>query len=411
MGVTIEEIIISLKLEAKNLTNKIKSSNNAIKKNGEISKVTSKRLKKLSQVQSKIGNLAKRNQRQFAGWALSMMFFGMAIKRVFDSLWKAGQKTFQEVAHSVDGSVTSFDMLNASIEILKYAVGSALNSVLEPLMPMIWNIVDRIDDWISGNEKLFGWFVIIGSAIGGLLMTFGMLKLGIDGLITAGLKLAPVFTQIGIAISSIGTGLIAALVAFLVVFIGLWVANIGQIQELFKETFGIIFSAIYVVFKELIGILSNIWKFIMAIFTGDWDKALGYLWKALVGIFKLMAKAGIALSNVFYNTFVWVVNSIKDLFLNMIKGILSISRAISSALGLDTSRLDKQLKRIEKLKGSLSIDYKSISGTKEQYAQVDKLGDWMEGQTTTKQTINYFINPSADEISSEVKRMNNPTTI
>jgi hypothetical protein len=40
-------------------------------------------------------------KKQFQGWALSIMFLGMALSRVFNQIWKSATKTFQDVTHSM----------------------------------------------------------------------------------------------------------------------------------------------------------------------------------------------------------------------------------------------------------------------------------------------------------------------
>ena len=78
-----------------------------------------------------------KNQKQFAGWAMSLMFAGMALKRMFDTVWKSSTKTFNEISHSVEGTTTGFDMLQGSMKFLQYMVGDALQPVADALVPWI----------------------------------------------------------------------------------------------------------------------------------------------------------------------------------------------------------------------------------------------------------------------------------
>ena len=59
--------------------------------------------KELLAEQTKKAGLARR---EFSGYALSIMFAGMAIQRVFMGIGKAGLKTFREISESVEGTVT-----------------------------------------------------------------------------------------------------------------------------------------------------------------------------------------------------------------------------------------------------------------------------------------------------------------
>jgi hypothetical protein len=113
----------------------------------------------------------------FAGWALSIMFAGMAMKRAFNSIWKSSSKTFQDVMHSVDGTVTGFDQMEGSLKFLQFTAGQALEPIAEAIIP----IIDAVSDWISENEELFQVFVV-GLGVGGTVLTaIGMGKLALNG--------------------------------------------------------------------------------------------------------------------------------------------------------------------------------------------------------------------------------------
>jgi len=87
--------------------------------------------------------------KRFDGWALSIMFFGMAIQRVFNTIWKQSTKVFQEMAHSIEGVTTPLDMLNGLFKYLMFTVGDALMRFLEPYIPTIVEIVEKVTDWIN----------------------------------------------------------------------------------------------------------------------------------------------------------------------------------------------------------------------------------------------------------------------
>jgi len=141
-------------------------------------------------------------KKQFAGWALSIMFFGMALKRTFNTIWKSSTKTFNDVMHSAEGSVTGFDILDGSIKNLGYTAGQAL----EPIAEFIAPIIDLVSEWILNNEELFRG-IMIALGVGGTVLTaIGMGKLALDGLATA-------FKLVGLSVGGISTGAIWALIA------------------------------------------------------------------------------------------------------------------------------------------------------------------------------------------------------
>lgn len=121
----------------------------------------------------------EQSQSKFQGWALSVMFFGMALSRAFNTIWRSSTKTFQDIMHSVDGTVTGFDKMNSSLAYLQFVAGAALEPVAEMLIP----VIDRTADWVSENEKLFAGIVSALGVGGTVLTAIGMGVLAWDGMV------------------------------------------------------------------------------------------------------------------------------------------------------------------------------------------------------------------------------------
>lgn len=156
------------------------------------SKITSKGIEsldkefnELERTQRVLDKVMGKTRQEFAGWALSLMFFGMALKQAFDSIWRAGSKTFNEVMHSVEGTATGFDMLEGSLKYLGFTMGQAL----EPLAFMLVPIIDKVSNWIVQNDSLFRGIVAALGVGGTVLTAFGMGKLALDGLLQAMVQL------------------------------------------------------------------------------------------------------------------------------------------------------------------------------------------------------------------------------
>ncbi|HEY9702090.1 MAG TPA: hypothetical protein V6C58_06575, partial [Allocoleopsis sp.] len=113
----------------------------------------------------------------FAGWAMSVMFAGMAIQRTMSSITKSAVSTFNEITHSVEGQVTSADMLAGSWKYLQFTIGEALDPLLDKLIP----IVDKIAEWVERNPELVAQIIAIGTVLGSLMMVGGGLYLAING--------------------------------------------------------------------------------------------------------------------------------------------------------------------------------------------------------------------------------------
>jgi len=162
----------------------IQKSGNLLTKDGAIKKVH----RNFTDLNSVLGTTktkaeqasqhVKRMSTPFKGWALSIMFFGMAIVRVFSQIQKLGVTTFNDIMHSVEGQITAFDMLSGSMKYLGFTIGAAL----EPLANLLIPVIDWIRAWVEENESLARAIFVVGFALGGLLMLAGILVLGFTGL-------------------------------------------------------------------------------------------------------------------------------------------------------------------------------------------------------------------------------------
>lgn len=112
------------------------------------------------------------------GAALSAMFFGMALKNAATNVFKSGSRAFKEVMHSVEGTVTSFDLLEGSLKYLGFTVGQAL----EPLAAMLIPIIDGIADFVANNPKLVQSSVAFAAISGTILFIGGQIGTFIVGM-------------------------------------------------------------------------------------------------------------------------------------------------------------------------------------------------------------------------------------
>lgn len=121
---------------------------------------------------------------EFKGWALSVLFFGQALKQAFTQVVKFGTKAFNDIMNSVEGTVTQFNLMEGSMKFLGFAIGAAM----EPIIGMLIPIVDGVANWILENEKLFA-IMLTALGVGGtVLVALGFTTLAIDGI--AGAMLA-----------------------------------------------------------------------------------------------------------------------------------------------------------------------------------------------------------------------------
>jgi hypothetical protein len=176
------DIVLSVGIALKGIKKEMSAARRQIRNNLTIGKDVSAQLKNFEVLESKMTRIKKAfasNKVEFAGWAMSIMFFGMAIQRVFTQIWKTSTKTFQDVMHSVEGTVTGFDLLQGSVKFLGFSVGQSLEPIAMQLIP----IIDKMSDWVSENEKLAGEMVKWGIILGGIFAVGGSGVLAINGFI------------------------------------------------------------------------------------------------------------------------------------------------------------------------------------------------------------------------------------
>ncbi len=136
----------------------------------------------------KIDAIGKRMQtfaRNFKFHYLSVLFFGMAIQRTFENIARTGVDSFMKMTEGATESGRAILSLSAGFEYLKFTIGDAIGTALQPLLPVILDIINKITDWINQNPELVGNLIMAGIAVGGLMMSLGVLVLGIQGVVGA----------------------------------------------------------------------------------------------------------------------------------------------------------------------------------------------------------------------------------
>lgn len=263
----------------------------------------------------KVGQSADKMRNSFDMNMMSVMFFGMAVQRLFTGLLTMGVGTFKELTKNNTEASNAITHLEANLQLLKFTIGQAIMQAIMPFMDDIVGVINKVTTWISENQELTAGILLIGAAIGSLMFIIGTLKLGLGGIgaslvkLSAGVAIPFTFTGLAIA-TTIFAGLLAA-----------WETDLGGIQDFLKETFDGIFG------KE--GFLSNIfedfkvlgkdfWNFLTALFGDDekeFDKAVTGL---LLGIGEILLKGLVGLGWLASNALKWVANTILDLLSGVI---------------------------------------------------------------------------------------------
>jgi len=298
-----EEIIIRIRTEVEKAKHDLKTVKRLIKENNidnaQGDRLVAEQQQKATKHQNKLKNATGASTQAFKGWALSIMFAGMALNRMFGMIRKFGLKAFEEITHSIDGMVTKSDMMQGSMKYLGFVIGDALQPIIGFLIP----IVDMIADWIEQNPNLTAGIIALGTAVGIFLSTMGMIVLANAGLsqffeiltlgkvtsLTTALKglgtsLKGLFSGMGVkgaagaglAKFGIFAGLIAGIIAALV-----WIYKLQEVMGGWKEFFKSVLRGVLRVFAVFGAGLAGSWAAIWNTLKKGFNLFLDFMEKRL----------------------------------------------------------------------------------------------------------------------------------
>ena len=158
-----------------------------IKKQGLAGQQTIDRLNKSAeQAKSKIGGM---NQAML-GFGLSILFTGMAIKRLGDNILKSLVKTYMTATDEQSKFNQALLGVQASFEFLKFSIMDALGNS-ELVLGLVEALISAVN-WISAfvNKHplvamMIGLFAVLAIVVGGLAMVIGQTALGFIGILAA----------------------------------------------------------------------------------------------------------------------------------------------------------------------------------------------------------------------------------
>lgn len=321
---------------------------------------------------------------------LSVMFFGMLIQRTFSRILRSAVTAFTKIMESSGFLGTSIQRLGVQFEYLKFIIGSALNTVLEPLMPTILGLIDAFTEFTQKHPGLISWIILLSLAVGTLLFLFGTLGLGIGGLTKA-------FPFLKVAISALLSPLGLIVLAFL-----LLIMVIPAARKLFFEMFTNVGKAI-----------KNFGKLIIAVFKGDWELAKLYAIRVLINLLDAAGNFAGMIIQVFVEIGNWI-------FLGMISPLLTVLKLIDAVTGSNFA--GKVISEVNQAKKALSAGVQrefggsSVGILASNQAKIDALlasrGTGTNNENTNIGEVNLTVNTTEvvnakellNELSDELKR-------
>lgn len=351
-------------------------------------------------------DVMKKQAGNFQGWALSIMFFGMALKQMFNTVWQFGTKTFNDIMHSVEGSVTGFDMLNNSVTYLGFVVGQAL----EPIAAFLAPIIDKISEWISNNETLFTTILIVVGVLGTVLTLVGGIVLGVAGLVSAWAIAGPFITGALAAVAGAFLPIIAV-IGVVILLIALWKTNFGGLKDFIVETFTSVWEFLKSIWNNIGGIFSGFIKIVKGIFTGDFDTILEGAKELVLNFIALIIKAFMGLGAIIVNVWRFAMNLVIDIVATSIKLIIGAFAKAAELVGLDdlAGKIKAGIKAVSEVQANIRNDYITGDQVAAGLGGIDKfLGTGSTSTTNSTTIINNNITASTidqsllDRINSEI---------
>jgi len=284
--------------------------NDKMKKIGSVTDTTSNVARTASSKFKRLNSAIQKLSQGITRGALGIMFMGMAMKRAFEGIARSALTAFNKVMESSDMMGTAIQVLGVHWEFLKFTIGSIMNRVLEPMLPTIIEIMNKIRNWANAHPKLVFWVITLGIVLGTLFMVFGQVALGIFSMVSLLSMLGIKLTFIGGALS---TFLLNPIIWIIAAFLLLALAIPAARKPLFE------------MFKNLGRMILNIGKMFIAVFKGDWVLAFAY--------------GGLAISN-FLDSLMGFAETVLQIFIKLGKLIVQtiLTPLLAAALVWDKLR-------------------------------------------------------------------------
>jgi hypothetical protein len=126
--------------------------------------------------------IAEDHRQRFKMYYLSIMFGGMMLQRTFGKIEQSAVSTFMKITEGQTSAGQAVSALSAHWEYLKFSIGDAIATSLEPLLPYLIDLITFAADFTEQHPELV--FMAIAGAItaGTFLAAIGQVGLFMQGL-------------------------------------------------------------------------------------------------------------------------------------------------------------------------------------------------------------------------------------
>lgn len=336
----------------------------------------------------------------FNGALLSTLFFGMEMQRIFGGALKSifeGYKKIIPEAHEFNKMVTQ---LSANWEFFKFQLADALgkSALFQTFVQIAITLLKAFQGLSEPVKTFIGYLLIAGAALGTFMLYFGIIGLGVAGLV----DLAAAAGKVGVAFSGMTAWLVTPQgIAFLglAATIGLIVA--GMVYLYTKTEIG---AKKFDSLSNAMGhIIDNIIPPILAGFKvfGDWLKNNQ----------DILIKFGAVFNNIFVmigtvlNSFVLLLRIVFNSIQIVLDTIYYFAKAITQMFTLD---FKGAMNSWRTWKNSVSADINDVANAYQNAALAaqDMKDAWVSGEDVNKMVTEYSAQIAKDSYDNTAKDSN-----
>lgn len=214
--------------------------------------------------------------RRFPAYLLSIMFFGMALKRTFLGFLESAISTYMKITEGQTAAGKAMLRMQAAWEFFKFSIVEALTGLIEWFAALVVNILDFLS-MHPELMKFIGGFITLLGIIGAIITPVAALGLGLKGLETAfaGLMIVPkIFSAIGAAATFLMANpiilAIVAIIAAIVLLYLAWTNNWFGIRDKLTAVWNVLASVFGAVVDWLRNVITGALKFLQNIWNTIW---------------------------------------------------------------------------------------------------------------------------------------------
>ena len=253
---------------------------------------------------------------------LGVMFFGMAMARMFSSMLRPATE-----------ATGMFEIWGTVLEVVFLPVMLAL-------LPLFLSISEALIEMGPGAQMAVGIFAILGMIVGKVLFLVGTLALGIGSLMQAGAfgAMSGFFQTILTFLGGLGAAaaiVFAVVTAIIIGAVLAWQTNFGN----FRDWVGVLWQSIKDIFVGYFKIFGGIIKVFTALFKGDMEgvkEGFKQIWEGIkqfvVGVFKFVVSLLVTLGLAILKFITWILNGLWNMITTIVQLGVELGTKLANAM-------------------------------------------------------------------------------